>query len=98
MNEKNETRNEGKYKLAHINKTPFNYNKTKGNYDIENIIKLKEVEESNVYEEETVTKKSTINNKIYFTTIILIGIIFIFHLFHYFLSEYVRKLFNNNNL
>ena len=96
MNEKNETRNEGKYKLAHINKTPFNYNKTKGNYDIENIIKLKEVEESNVYEEETVTKKSTINNKIYFTTIILIGIILTFHLFHYFLSEYVRKLFNNN--
>ena len=98
MNEKNETRNEGKYKLAHINKTPFNYKKTKGNYDIENIIKLKEVEESNVYEEKTVTKKSTINNKIYFTTIILIGIILTFHLFHYFLSEYVRKLFNNNNL
>ncbi len=98
MNEKNETRNEGKYKLAHINKTSFNYNKTKENYDIENIIKLKEVEESNVYEEKIMSKKSTIRNKIYFALVILIGIILTFHLFHYFLSEYVRKLFNNNNL
>ncbi len=98
MNEKNENRNRGKYKLAHINKTSFHYNKTQENYDTENIIKLKEVEESNVYEEKTVSKKSTISNKIYFALVILIGIILTFHLFHYFLSEYVRKLFINNNL
>ena len=99
MDEKAEKRNKEKYKSALMSKISFNYSKKKEIYDIENILKLNEVEHSNIYKEKKISKIATMCNKIYFTILILIEIILIFHVFHYFLSEYVRKLFiNNNNL
>ena len=95
MNEKNERTNEGKYKSAHINKISFKLDKKKQNFDKENIIILKESEDPNDFEEKIV-KTISIWNKIYFIILILIGIILTLHLLHFFLSEYVRKLFNNN--
>jgi hypothetical protein len=99
MDEETDKRSKEKYKSALMSKISFNYSKKKEIYDIENILKLNEVEHSNIYKEKKISKIATICNKIYFTILLLIGIILIFHIFHYFLSEYVRKLFiNNNNL
>ena len=65
-------------------------------YDIENAIKLKASEESNDKDEKIESKKNIIIEKIYFIILICIGIIIIFHIIHFFLSDYVRKLYYNN--
>ena len=96
MIEKNENTNKGKYKSAHINKISFKFDKKKENFDKENFIKLNEKEDSNALEEKIIYKKISIWNQTYSTILILIGIIVILHILHYFLSDYVRKLFNNN--
>ena len=73
-------------------------NNKKINYDNENFDKLNETVDSIDIEEKNVTKKIRIFEKIHFTLLIFIGIIFILHIIHFIFSDYVRKLFNNNNL
>ena len=73
-------------------------NNKKINYDNENFDKLNETVDSIDIEEKIVTKKIRIYEKIHFTLLIFIGIIFILHIIHFIFSDYVRKLFNNNNL
>ena len=73
-------------------------NNKKINYDNENFDKLNETVDSIDIEEKNVTKKIRIFEKIHFTLLIFIGIIFILHTIHFIFSDYVRKLFNNNNL
>ena len=87
---------EGKYKSAKIIQPSFKYNKIKSNYDKENIIKLNESEDSNDVKEKVEEKSTTTFDKIHFIILIFIGLIVTFHILHYFLSKYVRKLFNDN--
>ena len=87
---------EGKYKSAKIIQPSFKYNKKKSNYDKENIIKLNESEDSNDVKEIVEEKSTSTFDKIHFIILIFIGLIVTFHILHYFLSKYVRKLFNDN--
>ena len=86
---------EGKYKSAKIIQTSFKYNQKKLSYDKENIIKLNESENSIDIKEKIGAKSVTIFDKIHFVILIFIGLIVTFHILHYFLSKYVRKLFND---
>ena len=87
---------EGKYKSAKIIQPSFKYNKIQSNYDKENIVKLNESEDYNDVKEKVEGKSTTIFDKIHFIILIFIGLIVTFHILHYFLSKYVRKLFNDN--
>ena len=96
MDENIDKSKEGKFKSAKIIQPSFKYNKKKSNYDKENIIKLNESEDSNDLKEKVEEKNTTTYDKIHFIILIFIGLIVTFHILHYFLSRYVRKLFNDN--
>ena len=98
MNENNKSQNKEKYKKVCIKPILFKYNKKKDNYDSENIIKLKEMEDSYDTKENNEIKKAIIYYKINFTILIIFGIIVTIHIIHYLLSEYVRKIFNKKHL
>ena len=98
MNENNKSQNKEKYKKVRIKPILLKYNKKKDNYDSENIIKLKEMEDSYDTKENNEIKKAIIYYKINFTILIIFGIIVTIHIIHYLLSEYVRKIFNKKHL
>ena len=98
MNENNKSQNKEKYKKVRIKPILFKYNKKKDNYDSENIIKLKEMEDLYDTKENNEIKKAIIYYKINFAILIIFGIIVTIHIIHYLLSEYVRKIFNKKHL
>ena len=72
--------------------------KRQTNYDIENTIKLKASEESIDDNIKLEPKNRMIIEKIHFMILIFFGIIISFHIIHFILSDYVRNIFNKNNL
>ena len=94
--------NENLYNYLYSNHSLFKYfkkeKKRQINYDIENTIKLKAPEESIDIDIKIESKKKLIIEKIYFMILIIIGIMIVIHIIHFVLSDYVRNLFNKNNL
>ena len=96
MDEQKEKLNKEKYNPIYMNNSLYKYedpeNKNKI-YDNENNIKFKETEEYNFLENKVELK---INRKIeimHFIILIILEIILVSHIIHYFLSDYVRNLF-----
>ena len=95
MDEQQEKLNKEKYNPVYINNSIYKYEDTDKNkiYDDENNIKLKETEEYNIIENKVESKINRKIEKMYFIILIILGIIVVSHIIHYFFSDYVRNLF-----